>query len=160
MGVFGLVELDVPDDGEGSGPGEIGLVKFVRRSAPFAALAFAVVLVVGVAVLVSHEVGDEAGSMADWVEALATVAALAAAAAAAWYAARTFNSEQRRDRERVQEASRSQAVKVTAWAHAEQGGRVNFAFGPEEPFTQSRGTAFPFCSAWGTPPATGATALR
>jgi hypothetical protein len=60
-------------------------------------------------------VGAEAGSMADWVAAVATVAAFCAAVIAARYAAGAFSLESAREAQILQAQRTAQAALVAAW---------------------------------------------
>lgn len=71
--------------------------------------------VVGLAVVIGLLLGAETGSMADWIAAIATVAAFGAAGLAAWHAARAFNLERERDVQSVRSQRTAQAALVAAW---------------------------------------------
>lgn len=72
-------------------------------------------LIVFAAAFVGHLMGADAGSYADWLAAIATLAAFAAASIAGWFAHRALRVEQARDRARDDLQTRSQAELVAAW---------------------------------------------
>jgi len=72
-------------------------------------------VVFAVAVAVGGVLGSDPGSLADWVAAVSTFAALLAASYAAVQTRRTFRLEQERDAERVDQTRRAQAVQVAVW---------------------------------------------
>lgn len=81
----------------------------------FVALVLTGLVVFAVAVGVGVVLGANPGSLADWVAAVSTFAALLAAAYAAVQTRRTFGLEQGRDAERVEQTRRAQAVQVAVW---------------------------------------------
>ncbi|MFC7500833.1 hypothetical protein [Nocardioides sp. GCM10030258] len=81
----------------------------------FGVVAGGLLVVVGIAVGIGLVLDADAGSMADWVAASATVAAFGAAMLAADYAARALGIEQVRDGELLRERRRAQAALVAAW---------------------------------------------
>lgn len=76
-------------------------------------------LVLGPAVAIAVAMDAGAGSVADWVGALSTLAAFIAAVAATRYAARAFFIEQQRDLDRLAAETRAQASLVAAWSDYE-----------------------------------------
>lgn len=81
----------------------------------YAALAAEILVVVGTAIMIGLFTGAETGSMADWVAAMATLAAFGAAILAARYAAGAFALESGRDAQFLAAQRRSQAALVAAW---------------------------------------------
>ncbi|WKN47136.1 hypothetical protein [Nocardioides sp. Arc9.136] len=70
-----------------------------------------------VAITTGRLLGSEPGSLADWVAAMSTFAALLAAAYAAIQTRRVVNLERARDEERAEEGRRAQASQVAVWAY-------------------------------------------
>jgi hypothetical protein len=87
----------------------------VTNRTTYAALAIGILVVFGVAITIGLFTEAEAGSMADWVAAVATVAAFGAAILAARYAAGAFELESGRDAQFLAVQRRSQAALVAAW---------------------------------------------
>lgn len=81
----------------------------------YAALATGMIVGVGMVIVIGVATETEAGSMADWVAAMATVAAFGAAVLAARYAAGAFALETGRDAQFLATHRRSQAALVAAW---------------------------------------------
>ena len=92
------------------------------------------ITIVALPILVAVLTSMKAGSAADWVAAIATLAALFAAVVAARLALRTYALERERDAERQRERRAAQADQVAVWAIEGvnwRGGFVTESFGPE-----------------------------
>jgi hypothetical protein len=59
--------------------------------------------------------GEGAATDADWLAAIATLAAFLAAMVAGWFAARAYEIELRRERDRISDTRRAQASLVVVW---------------------------------------------
>ncbi|HEY4267282.1 MAG TPA: hypothetical protein VGM94_03725, partial [Galbitalea sp.] len=81
----------------------------------YATLAGMVLCVFAVAITIGLFLGADAGSIPDWVAAIATVAAFGAAIVAARYAAGAFNLERDREGELLRAKRTAQASLVAAW---------------------------------------------
>ncbi len=81
----------------------------------FTALSLAILLGFPLVGLIAHTARADIGSIPDWIEAVATVAAFAAAVSAARYAASAFTLEREREAQRLDAERRAQASLVAAW---------------------------------------------
>lgn len=90
-----------------------------KRALPGLGVVVAVVVagltVFALAVLIGWQTDAPTATVADWVAAIATVAAFGAAVIAAWYAGRALRAEQERDAKRDEAERRSQASLIAAW---------------------------------------------
>lgn len=94
-----------------------GRVKNLAGYARVVAYTVAVsVVFVGVSLWLGRD--HDTATAADWLAAFATLAAFAAAMFAGWYVARTYNLEQTREADRVNDVRRAQASLVSVWAES------------------------------------------
>ncbi|GAA2146445.1 hypothetical protein GCM10009844_22520 [Nocardioides koreensis] len=105
-------------------------------------------LVFATAVAVGGVLGGVPGTLADWVGAVSTFAALLAAGYAAVQTRRTFVLEQRRDAARDEDVRRGQAVLVAVWAGEMEwvGPRISSTFVPGSSLpvtTRGQGVVYP-----------------
>lgn len=94
-------------------------MKIERHNITEATIAAAIIL--GPAIAIGIIADAKAGSIAEWVAAIATLGALLAALYAGQQAAKIVQVEQKRDAERDAAARRAQAEQVAAWG---RGGKV------------------------------------
>jgi hypothetical protein len=98
------------------------------RSAVMIGVAVASLLVVLGGVVIGYLVAAPAGSVAEWVAALATVAAFAGASVAVWYASQALRVELARDARRFEAERRAQAALVHIAMDVETEGHVTERF--------------------------------
>lgn len=98
------------------------------------------VVVFAIAVGVGQLLDAKPGTLADWIAATATLAALMAASYAGVQTGRTFRLEQKRDAQRDEDRRRQQAELVAVWAGMIEsiGPQVTIKWEPGEPARQSQ----------------------
>lgn len=87
----------------------------VKNWTTYATVAATILAVVAIAVVIGLISDAETGSMADWVAATATVAALGAAVIAARYAAGAYHLESAREGQLLRAQRSAQAALIAAW---------------------------------------------
>jgi hypothetical protein len=92
-------------------------------------LAVVAMMVIALPLLAAWRTSMAVGTAAEWVAALATLAAFLAAVVAARSAARTFTLELNRDADRDRDRRAAQAVRVGAWITGGSDGGVHWVSG-------------------------------